>query len=468
MCRRSLLSSLAALAVLLSALPSARADVSVVVNVSKRKTNQAEEAVAVDPTNPQNVVVASNVEFGYGIFVGVSHDGGATWARSKIGDGDAFGLACCDPTITWDASGNLFLGWVGYAGRQVPTVLTIVTSIDGGDTWSSFEDLTPRAPRARLHAGLTLRAREQERGGAIDQPTITSGHQMLWAIWSQSGTLQAAGARILGLGDAGPFRAVHDVPHSTNCTFGDIAIGPAGQVLQVCQKNVPKIRPRRSVLRTSVDRDGLGPRTFGAGKIVARTRVSLFEKIPAQRQRTVDAEAGLAWDTTAGTYAGRLYLIYTNEHPDQSNDTDVLVMTSDDVGATWSAPERVEREPNSQFLPKIALDPTTGHLAVGFHDASLDTGSGAYDTDGKNNTDAMYAITFSADGGATWATPAMVSQGASNANDAANQVDYGDFTGLAFIAGLAHPAWADNSNSTGDNPNGTLHAFDVYTAAVPG
>jgi hypothetical protein len=62
----------------------------------------------------------------------------------------------------------------------------------------------------------------------------------------------------------------------------------------------------------------------------------------------------------------------------------------------------------------------------------------------------------------------MVSQGASNANDAANQVDYGDFTGLAFMAGLAHPAWADNSNSTGDNPNGALHAFDVYAAAVPG
>jgi hypothetical protein len=300
------------------------------------------------------------VEFGYGIFVGVSHDVGATWARSKIGDGDAFGLACCDPTITWDVSGNLFLGWVGYAGRQVPTVLTIVTSIDGGDTWSSFEDLTPRAPRARVHDGLTLRAREQERGGAIDQPTITSGHRMLWAIWSQSGTLQAAGARIRGLGDAGPFRAVHDVPHSTNCTFGDIAIGPAGQVMQVCQKNVPKIRPRRSVLRTNVDRDGLGPGTFGAGKVVARTRVSLFESIPAQRQRTVDAEAGLAWDTTAGTYADRLYLIYTNEYPDQSNDTDVLVMTSTTSARPGAPPSGSSASPTASSCRRSRSTPPRG------------------------------------------------------------------------------------------------------------
>ena len=35
---------------------------------------------------------------------------------------------------------------------------------------------------------------------------------------------------------------------------------------------------------------------------------------------------------------------------------------------------------------------------------------------------------------------------------------------LAF--GVAHPAWADNSNSTGDNPDGTLHGLDVYSAAI--
>jgi hypothetical protein len=29
-----------------------------------------------------------------------------------------------------------------------------------------------------------------------------------------------------------------------------------------------------------------------------------------------------------------------------------------------------------------------------------------------------------------------------------------------------HPIWADNSNSTADNPDGTLHTFDIYTATV--
>ena len=79
----------------------------------------------------------------------------------------------------------------------------------------------------------------------------------------------------------------------------------------------------------------------------------------------------------------------------------------------------------------------------------------------------MYALSFSADGGTTWTAPQMVSGGASNAKASGNGIDFGDYTGMAFTFGVAHPAWADNSDSTGDNPDGTLHAFDVYSAAVP-
>jgi hypothetical protein len=34
------------------------------------------------------------------------------------------------------------------------------------------------------------------------------------------------------------------------------------------------------------------------------------------------------------------------------------------------------------------------------------------------------------------------------------------------VSGAFWPAWSDNSNSTGDNPDGTLHQFDLYTAKV--
>ena len=43
----------------------------------------------------------------------------------------------------------------------------------------------------------------------------------------------------------------------------------------------------------------------------------------------------------------------------------------------------------------------------------------------------------------------------------------GDYTHAAFVGGMFWPAWSDNSNSTGDNPDGTLHQFDLYTAKIP-
>ena len=44
--------------------------------------------------------------------------------------------------------------------------------------------------------------------------------------------------------------------------------------------------------------------------------------------------------------------------------------------------------------------------------------------------------------------------------------DFGDYSGLAFYGGIFYPCWGDNSNSFGDNPEGTLHTLDVYTSAV--
>ena len=470
---RRLLAAVLALLLILAVAPSARA-ATTVVNVSKRTTSQSEAAVAASPLDANDVVIASNVQHGYGLSLGVSHDGGLTWTRSIIADGDRFGLACCDPTIAWDGSGNLFLAWLGFTSTSAyPTVVPVLASTDGGDSWSHLARIDPPEPR-RARGGTVPQLRaaanagrddEEERGGFIDQPTITTGPHALWAMWNNDGQMQAAGARIRGLGDVAPFKKVRDIPDAYNCTFGDLAVGPGGAVAHVCQKDRPRSSPVTSVLRFTVDADGLKPGRFGPGHVAAHTNVSLFEAIKPQHSRTVDAEAGLAW-IRQGPERGRLVLLFTDEEPYQSDDTNIYVKLSNDAGATWGPRIGVTTAVRSQFLPRLAMDPATGHLVAGWHDAGLDTGSGAYDTDGIVDTDAMYALAFSADGGDSWTVPQMVSDAASNAAASRNQIEFGDYTGLGFTFGIAHPAWADNSNSTGDNPDGTLHGFDVYTAAV--
>jgi hypothetical protein len=123
---------------------------------------------------------------------------------------------------------------------------------------------------------------------------------------------------------------------------------------------------------------------------------------------------------------------------------------------------------NSQFLPKISLDPTTGNLAVAWYDSRNDLGAaGPGDTDGIPNDDAQFWGAFSTNGGSSFTRNIQISAGTSNSHDSGNGIDYGDYTGLSFYRGIAHPAWSDNSNSTGTNPDGALHQLDIYTAALP-
>src|SRR5207244_3316297 len=98
------------------------------VNVSRLPDNQAETAVAVNPTNPDNVVITSNIASFLGLFEAYSMDGGISWTTQLIADGDRLGLACCDSSLAFDANGNLFLTYLVYAGVAIPVAL----SIDGG------------------------------------------------------------------------------------------------------------------------------------------------------------------------------------------------------------------------------------------------------------------------------------------------------------------------------------------------
>src|SRR5438552_10053335 len=105
------------------------------VDVSQRHLNESEETIAVNPTNPANIVVVSNVghrEAGLtaGMFEGVSFDGGLTWTKRLIGTGagDPLGDACCDPSLSFDQYGNLFLTYLYETENVVPIAL----STDGG------------------------------------------------------------------------------------------------------------------------------------------------------------------------------------------------------------------------------------------------------------------------------------------------------------------------------------------------
>ena len=420
-------------------------------NVTAMPGNEAENAIAVNPANPSNVVAMSTLpDVPAGLAVGVSFDGGQTWARRVIGTaGDPLGEICCDEQLAWDRFGNL---WMTYLVNTNGHVL-VALSTNGGVSFTKVADVVTNG----------------------DQPSIAVGQNSVWISYTFfPGTqIQALGAPITGLGQFGSFTAPESVPspHS-NGDYGDTAVGPAGQVM-VTYQNATNGQGGTNIY-TAVDPDGLGPAGFTPGSLAANSRVAHshvggFDYIPAQPDRSVDAEANLAWDRSGGAHNGRVSLIWTQETPNESDNTDIMLQHSDDNGATWSAAVKLndDHTTNSQYNPAIALDQSSGDVAVSWYDTRNDLGGGGSgDTDGLPNDDFQIWATYSTNGGSTFAPNFRVSRGTSNAIDANSFFDVGDYTHAAFVAGSFWPAWSDNSDSTGDNPDGTLHQLDLYTAKV--
>lgn len=470
--RRAAVTFAFAVAVLCAAAP-ASARVPANVNVSQRPGNQQEATIAVDPTNASRVFITSNDESQpAGLFAAHSTDGGRTWSRQSLATGDdGLPAACCDPSASWDSFGNLFLTYLtfipdGSGGFQFDDI--VLLSTNGG---ASFTEL------AQLSTSHDT-----------DQPTITTGAGEVWVSYrdfgpefGENGTLVARGARVFGRGRIGSFNPVQTVPGTeVDGSFGDIVIGPSGQVVVTYQN--PSGGEGPAAISTNVDPDGLGRRGFGPSRLATMTNVGGFDFIAPQPFRSVDAEAGLAYDRSGRDHRSTLYLMYTDEFPDESDNTDLFLRRSSDDGATWSAPVRINDDhgTTAQFLPRLSIDDATGVLAVTWHDARNDP---------VNNRSTQFWGAFSVDGGRSFLPNFQISEGTSNIAPMAKNhhlvqisgIDYGDYTGNDFAQGVLHPAWADNSNSTGDNPpvdapgtdsvTGkpvTVHTslLDVYTASI--
>jgi hypothetical protein len=405
------------------------------INISKSSGENAEESIVINPLNPANLFASET----YSLVTKYSLDGGLTWNNSNT---SALGSSVGDVSASWDAYGNLFLVRL----TSSPYHVVVGVSTNGGATFSFVY---------------------QTKSGDNDQPTIVTGpssvagQQSVWINYTDtSGNLIAQGAAVAGLGVVGSFGGAQIAP-GFGGDFGDIAVGPVGQMMVVYQDADSGIGP--DTIYVNLDPNGLGTGGFSAAISATTTRVGAFAPIPAQPKREIDAEAGLAWDCSGGLHNGRVYLVYTDRASTSTSDTDIYVRYSDDNGTNWSAAVRVNDDPvgdgKSQFLPRIALDQTTGNIAVSFYDCRNSP---------SNNKTELWA-TVSTNGGLTFQPNVKVSAGVSSALVSvvsATQFDYGDYIGLSFCGGVFYPCWADNSNSTGDNPNGALNYFDMYTARV--
>ena len=157
--------------------------------------------------------------------------------------------------------------------------------------------------------------------------------------------------------------------------------------------------------------------------------------------------------------------------------TDIFLSYSDDGGRSWSQPTQVNDDDSqtdgytgsnddpglgqvdgrSQYMPEIAVDPTTGTVVLSWRDARDDAANARVATylttsiDGGNTFSAQsYAnpskTAVNAITGATEVLGPMPDNESSNNNKTDTAFGYGDQMGLAVYQGQVYPIWAGNFN----------------------
>lgn len=150
----------------------------------------------------------------------------------------------------------------------------------------------------------------------------------------------------------------------------------------------------------------------------------------------------LAIDRSDGPYGGSIYVTWMDH---SGPDADTLVTYSRD-GQTWSEPRVVHDDGpasgDDQFMPAVAVGPD-GTVDLVFYDTRFDPETHLFDL--------LY--TYSVDGGATWSADLRVSEVSVDEQYSHHQngmVFMGDYIDIDSYDGHTVPTWVDTRNGKAD------------------
>lgn len=165
----------------------------------------------------------------------------------------------------------------------------------------------------------------------------------------------------------------------------------------------------------------------------------------------------VADDTDTSAHYGNVYLAWQDT---RDGDRDIWFSRSTDGGATWSEAAKVSDAPagTDQFFPAMSVG-DDGIIDVVFYDRRNDENAHMLD---------LY-YTYSADGGLTWSTNARVTDVSSDPDNSHHQngmIFIGDYIDIDSSAGAAHPVWVDTRNGVADVMVATILRGPAAEAAL--
>jgi hypothetical protein len=378
---------------------------------------QNETSIAVNPSNPQQLVAAYQVN----ATAAFSRDGGLNWQIVPSTAPKDYKVSG-DPSVAFDNKRRAYLcfiafdklGTENYWGHNATrNGIFVLRSDDGGQTWAD-------------HAIPVVAHATQPGIPFEDKPYIvadTTGSHFagnLYVGWTQFDLVKSVmlfsrstnGGQIWSQ----PIRiSTHNgLPRDDNGSVEGFtgAVAPDGTLYVVWADG--------DHIAFTSSRDG--GRTFAPSRFVVETAPPYFDIADVPR---ANGFPQIAFDTRS-----KSIIVTWSDY--RNGDVDVFSSTSRDRGKHWSPAVRVNSDEvhngKDQFFQWLATDPKTGDAYVIFYDRR----------NAPENRKTVVVLARSTDAGRTWTNYAWTEQ-----PFVAHEDFLGDYTGIAAYDGRVYGSWSE-------------------------
>lgn len=384
----------------------------------------SEPSVAVDPANPQQIVVAYQNQAS----IAYSTDSGATWLHAANTASKRFKVSG-DVSVTFDNQGHAILcyiafnklGTFNYWGHAAHSNgIFVRRSLDGGKTWEA--------------SAVTVSEQQQRPITPFeDKPYIIADTSHgkyagnLYIAWTRWGLKDSRMVLSRSTDDGKTWTAPMEIdqhpglPRDDNGALEgfDGAVGSDSTLYAVWSSG--------NQMQFTTSRDG--GKTFSRVKDIFRTApimfaVQDFERANGFPQIAVDPNSG-------DSKHAHLYITWSDY---RNGDIDVFCSRSQNGGRAWSAPVRVNNDAihdgSDQFFQWLTVDPVSGVVSVIFYDRRDDPADHKTRVTLARSTDGGKSFTNYA-----WSQTPFVSAG-----------DFmGDYSGIASYNNRVYGAWTEDT-----------------------